>query len=344
MKRVLVALILGFFSAAAPGWAQRTDVVHMNNGDRLTCKVKELDRGRLKVETDHMGTVFIDWRYVAGIQAAKTYEVELESGEAFYGILDPGSAGEGLTVHTDRGVEELSIDRIVYITEIKRGFFKRLEGSLDFGFNYRKANNDVNYSIGANAKYRTKKNDTAVRYNSVLSNRNNAPRSFRNVLEGTYTHYLRARWYLAGTARAEQNDELGLDLRTALGGGFGRYIIQNNRNILGFAAGLTSNRERYLTDPVPRTSLEALANLSYDYFIHGDLGADISTHLTLLPSLTENGRYRLEWDFKYRQEIFTDLSVSFSGWYSFDNKAPVGPDTTVKQDDYGLVTSLGWEF
>jgi hypothetical protein len=87
-----------------------------------------------------------------------------------------------------------------------------------------------------------------------------------------------------------------------------------------------------------------LANLSYDYFIHGDLGADISTHITLYPSLTESGRYRLEWDFKYRQEIITDIFVSLSGWYSFDNKAPIGVDTTVRQDDYGLVTSLGWDF
>ena len=78
--------------------------------------------------------------------------------------------------------------------------------------------------------------------------------------------------------------------------------------------------------------------------IWSGISADISTHITLYPSLTESGRYRLKSDFKYRQELVTDIFVSLSGWYSFDNKAPIGIDATVRQDDYGLVTSLGWDF
>ena len=109
-------------------------------------------------------------------------------------------------------------------------------------------------------------------------------------------------------------------------------------------AGLTTNREQYVLDPEATTSLEGMITTSYDFFVHGDLGADISAHLTLLPSLTESGRYRVELDVSYRHEIVLDLYISFSGWYSFDNKAPVTSDTTVKQDDYGLVTSLGWKF
>lgn len=344
MKRSLVALILGSSMVAVPVWAERNDVVIMKNGDRLTCSVKQLDRGRLRVTTDHMGTVFIDWTHVSSIQAAKTYEVELGSGEALYGSLEAGRADGSLALRTERGVEELPIDRIVYVTEIKRGFFKRLDGSIDFGFNYQKANNDVNYSIGANAMYRTRKNETDLQFNSILSNRNDSPRAFRNVLHGTYTHFLNNRWYAMGLAGAEQNDELGLDLRTSLGGGAGRYIFQTNRSRMSLAGGLTTNREKYITDTSPQTSLEALASVSYDFFIHGDHGTDISSSLTLFPSLTESGRYRAEFNAKYRQEIVTDLFVSLSGWYSFDNKAPIGDDATVKQDDYGLVTSLGWKF
>ena len=83
---------------------------------------------------------------------------------------------------------------------------------------------------------------------------------------------------------------------------------------------------------------------SYDFFIHGDLGADLSTTLSFYPSLTESGRYRLELDARYRHEIVLDFFVSFSGWYSFDSQAPVSFDEVVRQDDYGVVTSLGWMF
>ncbi len=344
MNRISVVLMLGVLVATAPVWAQRTDVVNFKNGDRLTCKVKALDRGRLKVETDHMGTVYVDWKHVASVEAPRTFEVEVENGEVYYGELAPGSEPGALTMRKTDRVKDLSIDQVIYVTEIKRGFFKRLEGSIDFGFNYQKANSDVNYSIGAKAMYRAKMNETELAYNSILSNRDDSPRAFRNVLQGTYTHFLKGRWFVMGLAGAEQNDELGLDLRTGIGGGAGRYLYQTNRSRMTFSAGLTTNREQYLTELSPSTSLEALANLSFDFFIYGDLGTDVSTSLTLFPSITEDGRYRTEFSAKYRQEIVTDLFVSFSGWYSYDSKAPVANDATVRQTDYGVVTSLGWEF
>ena len=110
-----------------------------------------------------------------------------------------------------------------------------------------------------------------------------------------------------------------------------------------WSAGLTTKREQYVTTSDPRFSVESLANLSYDFFIHSDFGTDITTSLTLLPSLTEDDRYRAEFNGKYRQEIVTDLFVSLSGWYSFDSRAP-GDEETIRQEDYGVVTSLGWSF
>jgi len=344
IKLQIVALATIIFAATSPAWAARNDVVYLKNGDRVTCSVKKLDRGSLRVTTDHMGTVFIDWTQVGGIQASKTYEVELENGTVFYGSFAPGGEEGKLVVASGEKTEELPINEIVWVTEIKQGFIKKLNGSIEFGFNYQKSNNDLNYSISAATGYRTIKNEIDLTFSSILSNRNDSPRAFRNVLEGTYTYYLPRRWHVVGFAKAEQNDELGLDLRTNLGGGAGRWILQTNRSRFGFVGGLTTNREQYIGDPSRQTSVEAFANLGYDFFRHGDLGTDVALALTLYPSLTEDGRYRAELTMKYRQEIVTDLFVSLSGWYSFDNKAPVTPDTTVKQDDYGLVTSLGWEF
>ena len=228
--------------------------------------------------------------------------------------------------------------------EIKSGFFQRIDGNIDFGFNYQKANRSLNYSLGATANYRTKRNQTDLSYTSILSSRDSSPRAFRNVLNASYTHFLKRRWQALGFGQLEQNDELGLDLRANLGGGVGRYILQSNRTILSALGGLTTNREQYITDPEVRNSLEAFAGISYDYFIHGDLGADITTTFTVFPSLTESGRVRAEFRFRYKQEIVTDFIIALSGWYSYDSRAPVGSAGTVSQDDYGLVTSLGWEF
>lgn len=347
LLRTLLIVVAVQVVSAVSGSAKtssRTDIVWLKNGDRITCSVKELDRGKLRVITDHMGTVYIDWAHVRSIEAAKTFEVELESGEKYYGDLAPGSDQNKLAVQTGDTSEDLTLDKVVNVTEIRRGFFKRLNGSIDFGFNFQKTNQDVNYSFTGEATHRTRRNQAELGYRSILSNRNDAPRAFRNVLDATYTHSLGTRWHVMGIGKLEQNDELGLDLRTNLGATMGRQIFQTNQSRLLVTGGLTTNREQYILDPEPHDSLEAIIVTSYDFFIHGDLGADLSTNLSVFPSLTESGRYRLEFDAAYRHEIVVDFFVSFSGWYSYDSQAPVSVAESVSQDDYGIVTSLGWMF
>ena len=42
---------------ASPALAAKTDVVVLRNGDRLTGEVQQLERGRLQLKTDDLGTV-----------------------------------------------------------------------------------------------------------------------------------------------------------------------------------------------------------------------------------------------------------------------------------------------
>lgn len=62
------------------------------------------------------------------------------------------------------------------------------------------------------------------------------------------------------------------------------------------------------------------------------------------PTATDDGRVRLQLDLRYHQEIVLDLFISSSGWYSCDNRTPVGVAETTSQADYGVVIALGWEF
>ena len=39
---------------------EKTDVVILKNGDRITGEIKKLDRGKLKLKTDDMSTVYIE--------------------------------------------------------------------------------------------------------------------------------------------------------------------------------------------------------------------------------------------------------------------------------------------
>ncbi|MFQ5936542.1 MAG: hypothetical protein ACE5LB_09050 [Acidiferrobacterales bacterium] len=41
--------------------AAKTDKVELMNGDVITCEIKSLQRGVLRVSTDSMGTLDIEW-------------------------------------------------------------------------------------------------------------------------------------------------------------------------------------------------------------------------------------------------------------------------------------------
>ena len=64
---------------AAPCFAAvKTDVVEMLNGNRITCEVRKLERGKLTVKTDGIGTISIEWDDVVHVASATNYEVETE--------------------------------------------------------------------------------------------------------------------------------------------------------------------------------------------------------------------------------------------------------------------------
>ena len=49
--------------------ADKIDVVHLKNGDRITCEIKNLDKGLLEVSTDPAGKLSIHWGDVASLES-----------------------------------------------------------------------------------------------------------------------------------------------------------------------------------------------------------------------------------------------------------------------------------
>ena len=67
---------------ACPALArEKSDLLVMKNGDRITCQVKNLDAGVLKVDLDYVdGTVSIDWLKVARLESKFLFLVQLQDG------------------------------------------------------------------------------------------------------------------------------------------------------------------------------------------------------------------------------------------------------------------------
>ena len=79
---------------ALPAWAQKTDIVTLVNGDTLTGEIKLLERGRLQVSTDHLGTVNIEWDKVISVTALRMFQIETSNGVRLLGQLTTTAPGQ----------------------------------------------------------------------------------------------------------------------------------------------------------------------------------------------------------------------------------------------------------
>ncbi|MGH9390003.1 MAG: hypothetical protein ACRD1Z_10335, partial [Vicinamibacteria bacterium] len=56
-RLVLAGLLLPGLAFSRP----KTDVVVLENGNRINCEIKKLQRGKLNVSTDAAGTISLKW-------------------------------------------------------------------------------------------------------------------------------------------------------------------------------------------------------------------------------------------------------------------------------------------
>jgi hypothetical protein len=142
------------FLALAPASAAKTDVVVMQNGNRVTCEVKELFRGRLRVKTDDMGTLDVSWNRVRELTASRLFEVEDNRGRLFYGSLRPAPEAGKMEIVGLAGTTALEMLFVVRIQPIKSGFWRRLDGSIDIGAAYTSSSRLTELSVDAEASFR----------------------------------------------------------------------------------------------------------------------------------------------------------------------------------------------
>lgn len=89
IKRLLALILLPLYLASPNAIAHpKTDIVTLYNGDRLTGEIKQLEGGILKLSTDSMGTVNIEWQEIASIDSEFFYEFQLSSGVRHFGSVD----------------------------------------------------------------------------------------------------------------------------------------------------------------------------------------------------------------------------------------------------------------
>lgn len=343
---LLPLFVIATALAAAPALAAKTDVVVLLNGDHITGEVKQLAYGQLKYSTDDMGTIYIEWDKIRSLRTAQVLQIEMLDGQRHYGPA-PEAAGSDATlvIVQERGPgkgESLSLPMagIARIGTVEQGaWYERLDGAASFGFNYTQGTDitQSNFSGNIGSRNYKRKWDLALDWNA--SSESGGPSSERASLTGTVERFLPNRYYYETSLTFSQNDELGLDLRSILGVTFGRYLVQRSDREWRAGAGLAASKEER-ADGSQVESIELPLTSTFRMFRLDSPKTDVNLSLTLLPSLTESGRWRGEASIKARHEIIDDLFFEVSLLDSYDSRPPEGAES----NDWNVVTSLGYSF
>jgi hypothetical protein len=323
-----------------PVSAQKTDVITLLNEETVTGEIKELDRGRVRYSTSYMSTIYIEWEYVIRLVSDKQLQTEMKSGAIFFGSLEEPSEPGKLKIVGVFGEVEVDIIDVVRITPIKRKFWKRFDGHLSLGFDFTKASDVARLNFDSRADYRARSYSTGIWVYSTITRQQEIETSRRQGIEGSYTRILKKRRFAGGRVAAEQNTELGIDLRLIVGGDYGYVAKQTNRTRLLVSSGLQATRE-FKEEPATTNNLEMTFVTGYEVFKYQTPKLSVKLDAALFPSVNDWGRIRTAFDCRVAWEMIKDLSWEITGYFTSDNRPPSGAQAT---NDYGIVTSVKWTF
>ncbi len=337
------------FAIAIPLFArEKTDIIVMNNGDRLRCEIKGLDSGTLSVNFDYiLGTASVDWSKVDHLESNQLFLVKTQDGSIYRGTLrtvgPPSrrpiqieiSEGPDHTV----GVEQ---SKIIRMTETSATARQRFNGQVSSGIQYSKGNQATQYNLGASLEYPSERWVAGGNYNSSLAASTGSTASTRNTFDVFAARLLRwDNWFYAGITDFLQSSEQNIDLRTNLGGGVGRYLKNTNRANIWVLGGLAWQNTRYsqsLGEQGMQNVGAALIAAQAKFFVFNKTNLTVNGYI--FPALSRPGRVYTNTTVTYYVKLFGGLNWNVSFYGNWDNQPP----QHFSGSDYGTSSGLGWTF
>jgi hypothetical protein len=212
---------------------------------------------------------------------------------------------------------------------------------MTFGYSFTKASEVGQLNFGFDATHRTDIRSWTIDGSTITTTQKTQDNTQRFNLDLSMTRFRSNRWFNSYLVGFESNDELGLNLRSRFGGGFGRFLRQTRTTELALLGGLTGNNESLTGNESSRNSIEAMIGAAYSRFQFDDPNVDLSISLAIYPSLTESGRVRSQFDANYKWEIINNLFWDLTYYNTYDSDPS---DGAISKYDYAVVTSVGWRF
>jgi len=338
---VRISLVAACLSIAIPAWCQpKTDVVTLGNGDHITGEITSLSRGRLALKTDDAGTINIEWDKIRRIQSTRLFEIETTDGRRLLGSVSSPQDRQ-IAIGVMENPLTFVMDDVTRLTPIGASFWSKLEGSINAGFSYTHSAQLSQITFDQDAVYRRPAFQFRMASSATLTQQEDTEDDNRASLSLDYVRYRGLRWFIASGGLLESNQSLGLVLRSQVGATAGVRLVNTNRAQFETGAGIVANNEQAVDNAESTQNLEAVFMANGSYYTYDSPKTTIDWKTLYYPSLSQQGRQRVQIDSSFNRELYKDLTLTFSVFYTFDSKPPKEGSA---RTDIGLVTSLGWTF
>ncbi len=334
----LLSLLLVTPAAASH---DKTDVVKADDEGVYVGEIKSVQYATLNFNTDPAGLLSIEWRHVTALTSKYEYRIELSGGVRHFGSLGPPKAPGQLSIVSPSGPIEVDLVDVVQIVPIEHGFWKRLDGSANFGFTYTQANDALQYNLSGDATYRTRKNYGKLSSQSIFSSQEGGETTNQHYVQLLLAQVTKKQWGSFELGQIASNPDQGYDLRYIVGGGATNVFIESSRKLFFLNLGAVYNRENVTDSSDVEESAEALVGVAFRRFKRGSHSPSVQLSLTTFTNMTDTPRFRAVFKFNVGWKIIGDFKFSFQVNNSYDSDPP-GTDS--KNNDLSVVTSVGYTF
>ena len=166
----------------------KTDVIVLKNGDRITCEIQGLDRGQLRIKTAYtISTIVVDWEEVDRLESVQRFQIEMEEGDRHVGTLNKRQTGvdessPGLEVADEMTSVNVYKPAVVNMRQIGQSFISKLDGSIDYGFNFTRANQQTSSSLNSAIEYETERDIIRGTGSSLFSGQRDGTNTNQSVV------------------------------------------------------------------------------------------------------------------------------------------------------------------
>ncbi len=321
----------------------KTDVLIMKNGDRITCEIKKLYRGQLLIKPSYAAdTIAIDWNEVERIESEQLFQVGLTDGQQLYGSIQQEAAPNAASVQPfivegDNERQVLTHADVASINQLGGSFWKQFDFGVDFGYSFLKSDAESQATLGAKLERHSRHNLLTLSTSSYLTRRSDGANNNRHNGKVTYLRLNSNNRFYGGLADFLQSDQQQLDLRSTVSGVVGYRMTSRTSGVWDIYGGVGLNREKF-ADQTGRSNTEAIIGTRATWYQFDQL--EIETQIRVFPSLTEGGRYRIDFDTSSYLNLWGDLYFRVGFFDNFDSRPPID----APGNDFGVSTTVGWEF